>query len=118
MIFKDLIKELKKVKTEKDITPDLSFELTAAAIASHMQNLEVQYNDIDPEEVFDMTRSIILKQLDGYLIDLIMDNDDLDNELDIKGNNPMNDPILNSAIQKAMDEYNNRLEKKPNMKKV
>ena len=78
MIFKDLINTLKKVKTEKDITPDLSFDLTAAAIASHMLILDMQYDDIDPEEAFDMVRSMILKQLDGILIDSIMNEDGLD----------------------------------------
>jgi hypothetical protein len=116
MIFKDLINKLKKVKIEKDINPDLAFELTAAAIDSHMMALDTQYEKLDPEEAFDMVRSMILKQLDGILIDSIMNNND--DGLNMNPDSPMDDPILNSAIQKAMDEYNDRLEKKPNLKKV
>jgi hypothetical protein len=116
MIFKNLINDLKKVKADKDITPELSFDLTDAAIDSHMQGL-MQYDELSPEEAFDMTRSMMLKQLDSVLIDLIMDEDPAD-QLNMNGDNPMDDPILNQAIQKAMTEYNDRLEKNPNMKKV
>ncbi len=118
MIFKDLINQLKKVKTEKDITPDLSFELTAAAIASQMMALNMQYDDLDPEEAFDMVRSMILRQLDGILIDSIMSDDPFNDELDMNADNPMGDPILKEAIQKAMNEYNQRLEKEPKLKKI
>ena len=111
MIFKDLITKLKKVKTENDINPDLAFELTAAAIASHMLVLDKQHDDLDPEESFDITRSMILKQLDSILIDSIMNENGFDNELNMNGENPMDDPILNEAIKKAMNEYNDRLKK-------
>ena len=118
MIFKDLINKLKKVKTEKDINPDLAFELTAAAIATHMMAIDTQHEELDPEEAFDLVRSMILKQLDGILIESIMSNDGFDDELDMNEDSPMDDPILNSAIQKAMDEYNDRLDNKPSLKKV
>ena len=117
-MFNDIINKLKKVKTEEDISPDLSFELTAAAITSHMQCLDMQYDDLSHEEALDMTRSMILKQLDGILIELYMNNDDLDDDFGTNKGSPMDDPILNEAIQKAMNEYNVRLEKKPTMKKV
>ena len=117
MIFKNLINQLKKVKTEKDITPELSFELTAAAIASHMMAIDTQHEDIEPDEAFDMVRSMILRQLDGILIDSIMSDEPFNDE-NINGDSPMDDPILNEAIQKAMNEYNERLEKETKLKKI
>jgi len=120
MIFKELISILKKVKTEKDLTEEVSAELTSAAVFAQMNSL-IQEHDAEPEEAFEITRTIILKHLDMILMDMVTDpfegleDDDIDNMP-----SPMDDPILNASIQKAMEEYNDRLDKKnpPSLKKV
>lgn len=119
MIFKDLIAQLKKVKTEKDITEDLALELIDAGIFSNMNSLNKEYGDMDPQEAFEMTRSAVLRQLDAVLISMIT-GDDFEGPNDMPS--PMDDPKLNKAIQKAMDEYNDRIDNNPppppNLRKV
>ena len=74
-MFSNLIQELQKVRTEQDITPELAGELTAAAIASTMQSLYLQDDDIDEETAFEMTRTTLLRQLDGVLLSIIAGDD-------------------------------------------
>lgn len=64
--------------------------------------------DMEPEEAFEMTRSMILREMDAVLLGLRHDLFDDENEQLFNDRNPMNDPKLNNALQKAFDDYNKR----------
>lgn len=112
--FKELIKDLQKVKSQKDITEDLVAHLMQAAFAAQMSNFASVSNPPSPQEAFEMTRMICLRELD-YLLLEIMEEDDFDDDDDFPEGmdpdfpSPMDDPQLKADIQKAMEAYNARL---------
>lgn len=112
--FKELIKDLQKVKSKKDITEDLVAHLMQAAFGAQMTVFARNSNPPSPQEAFEMTRMICLRELD-YLLLEIMDEDDFDDDEDFPGgmdpdfSSPMDDPQLKADIQKAMEAYNARL---------
>ena len=77
--FKELIKDLQKVKSQKDITEDLVAQLMQAAFAAQMSNFARVSNPPSPQEAFEMTRMICLRELD-YLLLEIMEEDDFDDD--------------------------------------
>jgi hypothetical protein len=83
-----------------------------------MQFLVTRYEDLNSEHTFNITRSMILKQLDNTLVKIFINEDAFYEELDLDDENLINDPILNQDFQKEMKKYNNQLDKNPNMKKV
>jgi hypothetical protein len=113
--FKELIKDLQKVKSKKDITDDLVAHLMRAAFGAQMSIFARNSNPMSPQEAFEMTRMICLRELD-YLLLEIMDGDDFDDDdlsvgTDPNFLSPMDDPQLKADIQKAMEAYNARLGK-------
>ena len=111
--FKELIKDLQKVKSKKDITEDLVAHLLQAAFGAQM-TIFANKGAVSPQEAFEMTRMICLRELD-YLLLEIMDEDDFDDDddfplgMDLDLPSPMDDPQLKADIQKAMEAYNARL---------
>lgn len=68
MVYGDLIKELKKIKSEEDITVEITELITDVAIATNMINIENQFNPRTDKEVFNMARMTVLNHFDNYLI--------------------------------------------------
>ena len=107
MIFKELINDLKKIKTHDDINEDTPDHLTAAAIGAYLTFFSKESDIIDEHEAFEMTRSLILKQLDFVLLE-IMDQPSMGMEND--PNSPINDPDFNKSMQKAIEKYNKKMD--------
>lgn len=76
-MFTDLITELKKVKTEKDITPELTEMITDMAIATNMTLNTNLHGVQDDKQVFNMARMVILNHFDNYLL-AISDEENFD----------------------------------------
>lgn len=110
MIYKELIKDLKKVKTYEDISEDVTFELTAATIGAHMQ-LYLSEEHVLPEEAFEMTRMSILKELDLVMLEMNqMPMDDMDGDIPNIEDLPFGDPLLKNQLTKAFEQYNKRMD--------
>jgi hypothetical protein len=113
MIFKDLITQLKKVKSENDITEELAINLTSEAISACMTSFLNEYEDIEPDDAFDMTRASILRQLDMILLTMagkIELPDDFDMESD-QSTPAFGDSKLHDEMAKVIESYNLRVEK-------
>lgn len=108
--FKELIRDLQKIKSKKDISEDLVEHLLKAAFGAQM-SIFAHKGTVSPEEAFEMTRMICLRELDFLLLE-IMDEEaeeDFDDSMDDKFGSPMDDIQLRADIQKAMEAYNSRL---------
>ena len=70
MIYEDLIKELKKVKSEKDVTVEITELITDMAIATNMINIENRVGSRTDKEVFNMARMTVLNHFDNYLLSM------------------------------------------------
>jgi hypothetical protein len=110
--FKELIATLKKVKSKTDISEDLVTHLLNAAIGAQMTILAKE-GAHNPQEAFEITRMICLRELDYVLLEIMDDEDDLDDEdlMEFNPGSPMDDPQLRADIQKAMEAYNDRLKR-------
>lgn len=106
--FKELIKDLQKVKSKKDITDDLVAHLMQAAFGAQM-TIFAGKGTASPEEAFEMTRMICLRELDYLLLEIMDEDDDFPVGMDPDFPSPMDDPQLKADIQKAMEAYNARL---------
>jgi hypothetical protein len=110
--FKELIADLKKVKSKKDISEDLVAHLLTAAFGAQMTIL-ARNGAHSPQEAFEITRMVCLRELDYLLLEIMDDEDDFDDDdvIPFIPDSPMNDPQLKADIQKAMDAYNDRLKR-------
>ena len=110
--FKELIKDLQKVKSKKDISEDLVEHLLKAAFGAQI-TIFANKGAASPQEAFEMTRMICLRELDYLLLEIMdgEDEEDFDDPMDIDFGSPMDDPQLRADIQKAMEAYNARLGK-------
>lgn len=70
MLFEDLIQQLKKVKTEKDITPQLHDELINAGIVCVMCNIKEELKIKDDLVALELARGVVLKHFDTILLDM------------------------------------------------
>jgi hypothetical protein len=70
-MYKELIRELKKVKTEKDVTVELTELLTDMAIATNMINNQNEHGTEDSKELFNISRMVILNHFDNYLLSMV-----------------------------------------------
>lgn len=114
MIYKELINELKKVKRPEHMTEELLEMMTSATMDAHV-GMYLQDEDVMPFEAIEMTRIGLLKELDFMLLDLHqMINQNTTNEqiLDLS-NAPIGDDILKEQLDKAFNDYNERLDKEP-----
>lgn len=112
MVFKDLIEELKKIKKTEDLTFEVAEELVTAGITSLM-SIEMQEDeDLVILEAFDESRLLVMKMFDVILLDITM-NKYKENELhDLSDLSPMHDEEFKADIEKAIQEYNQRVKKK------
>ena len=115
MIFKELIDQLKKVKTENDISGELANEIIVAGIAMLMSEQAKENPDSDPLDDFIETRTIVLTLFDGVLQNILneVEEDDDDEFPDFNGmhaeNSPMSDPQFKADMEKAIIAYNKRI---------
>ncbi len=114
MIFKDLIEQLKKVKKPEDLSFELAEELVSAGISS-LISIEMQEDeDLEVSEAFDETRLLVLKMFDVILLDIMMNQIQEDEEQNnvLNDFSPMHDDDFRANIQKAVEEYNRKIDKK------
>jgi len=68
MLFKQLIDELKKVKSEKDITPELTKTINNVTVAINMTNSHKTLGLEHDKDIFDAARAAVLDTFDNHLI--------------------------------------------------
>ena len=113
MVYKQLIEQLKKVKTEKQISKGLAIMLTQVAIDAHMTSYLKDHKDIDPEEALDMTRMSMLKEADFVLLDIHEQFNNFTGDPDqipSLENMPFGDDTLKKQLDKAFKDYNKRMD--------
>ena len=112
MIFKELIEDLKKVKSEKNISQELASDLFNGAIQAQL-TVFANEGKLNSQEAFDMTRMLVLKALDLVLLEILEDEhpDDEGLPLGFDLGSPTNDQQFNADIEKAIEAYNDRISK-------
>lgn len=112
MLFKDLVNQLKNIKKPDDISAELAQELVMAGITSYMGIVNRETPECEPEEAFDMTRIMVLKQFDLIFLEIAEEEDfDPFDEEDLNEMSPMHDLKFRNDLQKAIEEYNKRTSK-------
>jgi len=80
-MFEHLIKELKKVKSEKDLTPHIVEQLFNESIVAAMETMRNEEPNINPLESISVIRMQFLSVMDDMLIQMTKDGA-LDNYID------------------------------------
>lgn len=111
MLFKDLVNQLKNIKKPEDISAELAQELVMAGINSYMGIVNRETPECEPEEAFDMTRIMVLKQFDLIFLEIAEEEDLYPFEEDLNEISPMHDLKFRNDLQKAIEEYNKRVSK-------
>lgn len=111
MLFKDLVNQLKNIKKPEDISAELAQELVMAGITSYMGIVSRETPECEPEEAFDMTRIMVLKQFDLIFLEIAEEEDLFPFEDETNEISPMHDLKFRNDLQKAIDEYNKRVSK-------
>ena len=67
-MFDQLITALEKVKSEKQITPEIAELITDHAIVANMISIEKKHGKMNEKEMFNLARFQVLNHFDNYLL--------------------------------------------------
>jgi hypothetical protein len=73
LLFHELIEQLKKVKSERDVSPELVEELISASIAGAVLLVQEDKKDTPNMEALEVARMIVLKNFDKIIINTMLD---------------------------------------------
>ena len=68
MLYKELIEMLKTVKSEKDITVDITEMLRDVTIHANIELNRKQHKIKDSKQLFNISRMVVLNHFDNHLL--------------------------------------------------